>query len=318
MTKLDTIELTTSADYIQSLDTAKFTRSNITKSNGKSIINYSLDKKSTGIHRVSVNKTHNKVKFKISSKILGLNYSKGISLETIEEVVMQVNKNGIILRPEFINDCILNSVDVKNDLELSLMPYNYIQSLNHLIAPKFTKARYPSGISFNENIQQNAIRQTVYDKGFEMQKNKNFYKEFPSLTKEFEKTLRIESRLSSRATIRKYFKSNNLIEVLDSSNLNYIILNKIIDNQTKINSVLKTQEMNNSQEKNFTQVYYLNDIYNGDFSSIMTHIKGKLSANTKPSYQRKQVKKYLAMINNAKDQDSMQNIKEIQNALKER
>ena len=157
MTKLDTIELTTSADYIQSLDTAKFTRSSITKPNGKSIINYSLDKKSTGIHRVSVNKTYNKVKFKISSKILGLNYSKGISLETIEEVVMQVNKNGIILRPEFINDCILNSVDVKNDLELSLMPHNYIQSLNHLIAPKFTKARYPSGISFNENIQQNAI-----------------------------------------------------------------------------------------------------------------------------------------------------------------
>jgi hypothetical protein len=317
LTRLDTISLTISFDFIQRIEKKKFTRSKIVKSNGTKIIIYTLDNNTNGINKITYNETSNKVLINISSKILGLNYPKGICLDTIEQTNSIINKNGIVLLPEFINNSTLNSIDVKNDLSLSLMPENYIHSLYNLIAPKFTKTMYPSGISFNELIQEYPIRLTGYDKAFEMHKNKRFYKEYPILLNYFTNVLRLESRLSKRATIRKHLNSNYLIDVLNFNNLNYNTLTKIIDNQTSIKQVFNTNDMTNTQEKNFTQIYYLNEIYNGNFESIINHIKSKLGSNTKATYQRKQVKKYLAMINNSKDQNSIQNIVEIQNALRE-
>ncbi|WP_157972888.1 hypothetical protein [Aureibaculum luteum] len=254
------------------------------------------------------------VRINLSSKILGLDYPKGICIDTIEQVVTNINKSGIVLLPDFIKYSTLKSVDVKNDLKLS-SPKNYIQSLNNLIAPNFTKAKYPSGITFNENIQRTPLRLTGYLKGYEMLKHKSFYKHYPTLLGVFDDVLRIETRLSKMATIRKYLKSTNLVDVLNFKNLNYNTLTKIIDNQTKIQSILNTTNMTNPQEKNFAHIFYLNDIYNGDFESIMRHIKSKLSKNTKATHQRKVVKYNLALINNSKNQDTMQNIKEMQEAL---
>ena len=74
--------------------------------------------------------------------------------------------------------------------------------------------------------------------------------------------------------------------------------------------------MTNTEEKNFAQIYYLNDYYNGDFESIIKHIKSKLGKNTKATYQRNLVKKNLSMINNADDNFSHERIEEIRQALK--
>jgi predicted DNA-binding protein YlxM (UPF0122 family) len=74
--------------------------------------------------------------------------------------------------------------------------------------------------------------------------------------------------------------------------------------------------MTNTEEKNFTQIFYLNDYYNGDFESIMNHIKNKLGKKTKATYQRNNVKKYLSMINNADNNFSLERIEEIRHALK--
>jgi ubiquitin len=266
---------------------------------------------------VSINDNNSTIKIKVSSKILGVDYLKGINRNTIEQVRQEINKTGIILKPDFINNSILNLIDIKNDLRLSLEPNNYMQALNLLTSPKFTKAKYPTGITFNENIKSNQLRLTAYGKEYEMKLNKAFYNEFPSLINSFDNVLRLESRFSSRKTIRKYFNNCNLLKILNSKNVNYNSLLKIIDNQTSITPVFNTKTMKNTDEKNFTQIYYLNDIYNGDFNAIMNHIKSKLSSNTKATYQRTKVKTYLAMINNSKEQSTLPNIIELQNALKE-
>ena len=77
------------------------------------------------------------------------------------------------------------------------------------------------------------------------------------------------------------------------------------------------QNMTNSEEKNYAQIYWLNRLYNGDYHSILKHITNKLGSKTKASYQRKQTLKYLAMINNANDDYRKDNIEEIKSALKE-
>ena len=74
--------------------------------------------------------------------------------------------------------------------------------------------------------------------------------------------------------------------------------------------------MTNVEEKNFAQIFYLNGFYNGDFESIMRHIKSKLGKNTKATYQRNLVKKYLSMINNATDDFYLEKIDEIRELLK--
>jgi len=317
LTRLDTIEFTTHTDFIQSMDSSCFTVSNIDKPNGKHIVNYSLYNKKLGINKIIVNETFNYVKINASSSLLGLNYSQGICLNTLDEFIDKLNSIGLVLDKEFIIDCTIKKADIKNDLSLSKSPVDYISTLNQLTAPKFIKTKYPSSIVFNESIKTSPTRLTGYDKEYEMQLKKSFYYKYPELLGDFDNVLRIESRLSKPLTIRKYFGSNQLLDILNSSNLNYQILNKIINNQTKFNPLINTSQMKNTEEKNLAHIYYLNDRYNGDFQSIFNHIKSRLGGNTKASYQRKQALKYLAMINNANDDYSKENIEEIKSALKE-
>lgn len=316
MTQLDTIEFTTKTDFIQSMDSNKFNVSQIIKPNGLKIINHSLNERRPGINKLYINETFGKIKVNVSSKILKDNYVNGISIDTLDQLLYELNNTGIELHKDFINTCEVNKTDVKNDLKLTNEIDGYINTLNQLIAPKFIKTKYDTGIVFNEKIKAQPIRLTGYSKEYELKQNKIFYKELPHLVKLFDDVLRIESRLSTKATVNKYFKSNNLIEILNTSCINYNILDKIINHQTNFKPFINTLKMTNVEEKNFAQIFYLNGFYNGDFESIMRHIKSKLGKNTKATYQRNLVKKYLSMINNATDDFYLEKIDEIRELLK--
>ena len=192
-------------------------------------------------------------------------------------------------------------------------------TVNQLIAPKFVKSKYDSGIVFKEKIASTPSYLTMYDKQVEIAQNKNFYHNHPEILNSLSDTLRIEGKLNKSATVKKYFNTNDFINVLNSDcNLNHLLLYKVIDKQNKFKADIDFITMSNTDQRNYAFYKFLNDYYSGDFNAIMKHIKSGLGEKTKASYQRIQAKKYLAMINNATDQDSMQNIKEIQNALKER
>lgn len=295
----------------------KFKTSTINKPNGLEIINHSLLDKRIGLDTISINQTFQTVKIKGSSKLLGSNYKKGISISTIEQFTDEINKSGIELDQEYINDCSLQRVDIKNDLSLTKDAKYYIDAMNHLTAPKFYKTSYKTGISFNETISTNPIRLSGYNKGIELStKNKSFLKQYPILVNQFQGVLRVESSLPRTSVIKKYFGSNSLVDILSYNGLNHTVFKKIIDNQISFKPNYNTLEMTNTEEKNFAQIYLLNDKYNGDFNSILRHIKRKLGKNTKASYQRGQIKKYLAIINNNKNNETIENIREILDALK--
>lgn len=316
MTTLDTLEFTTNTDFIQSMDSSCFNLSEIHKPNGLIIRNHSLINKTPGVNRININETHRTVRIQASSKILGQNYKQGISNNTLEQFISEINKTGIILDKDFVRDCKLKLIHVKNDLTLLKEPIEYINTLNHLTAPNFYKTKYNTGIAFNEKIITTPIRFTCYSKEFEIKGNKSFYKIYPQFADDFNNVLRAESKLPKVSTIRKYFKSDNLIDILNTNNINHTLLDKVIQNQIKFKPFINTLNMSNTEEKNFTQIYYLNDIYNGDFDSIMHHIKSKLGEKTKATYQRNIVKKYLSIINNADENFSLGNIDEMREALK--
>ncbi|TXG36986.1 hypothetical protein [Seonamhaeicola maritimus] len=316
MTRLDTIEFTTKTDFIKSMDSKYFNVSHIKKNNGLNIINHTLNKRKLGVNKLSINSTFGTVKIGVSSKVLKDNYIKGICTDTLDQLLDEINNTGLELHKDFIHYSFVNKADVKNDLKLLNNTEDYINTLNQLIAPNFIKTKYDTGIVFNEKIQTKPIRLTVYSKEYEMQQSKTFYKEYPQLTNVFNNVLRIESRLPTKATVNKYIKSNSLLDILNTSGINYQIVDKIINHQINFKPYLNTFKMTNSGEKNFAQIYYLNDYYNGDFESIIKHIKSKLGKNTKATYQRNLVKKYLSMINNVDDNFCLEKIEEIKLALK--
>lgn len=319
MTSIDTIRLTTHTDYIQGLDSSLFYTSEIDKNNGLKFKTYSLEKKPIGISKLTINDLNDEVNIKLSSKILGSNYKEGICLNTLDQLRYELNKLGIEFSQDFIQSCIVKYVDVKNDLELSKDVNQYITSLDFLNAPRFIKTKYDTSVVFHEKIKTNPIRFTGYSKYDEIQDNKNkaFYKSFPELPIQFENVLRIESRMPNGSTVKKHFGSNNLLQILNKADVNYEILNKVIDNQTKTKPLLNLSKMTNTQEKKLGQIYLLNDQYNGDFDSIYKHIKNKYGKNTKVTGLKREIKEMLAIISNSRKDYNQENIIEMMSALKQ-
>jgi hypothetical protein len=281
------------------------------------IINHTLNTKPIGVNKININKTFENVTLNLSSKILGQNYYQGICLNTLEQLIEEIKKQGLTLDKDFINHSLLKFVDVKNDLSLTNQNTSlYFSSLSTLIAPKYTQTNYDSGVTFNQKALTNPIRCTIYDKQVEMQKDKAFYKTINLPLPEYP-MLRFETRFPKASTIKKHFKSNKLIEVLSKSNINYFVLDNIIDNQTDFKPILNTTNMTNTEEKNYAQIYCLNITYNGNFEQIIKHLKSKYSPNTKSTGLRTKVKKYLSIINNSNDNYNIDLLNEIRERLKE-
>lgn len=295
---------------------SSFVETSQKKPNGYKEVKYVLNKKKTGLKDVIINDTKGTIRINASSKILGSNYPKGINLNTLDQFIDELKLCGIELNKDFVNDCQLNRVDIKNDLKTEKETCLYINSLNQLISPKFIKTNYDTSIVFKERIKTNPLTFTGYSKMHEIESNKSLYKELPNMKASFKNTLRIETRLPKGKTISKYFKSRGLIEILSSSNFNLNILNKVIDNQTNFKPFVNIWNMTNAEEKSFAQIYYLNQYYRGDFNRIMNHIKNKLAKKTNASPYRKSVKKYLSVINNNSD-SFFEYLEEMRTKLKE-
>lgn len=312
---LDTIEFTSSTDFIRDMKFDKFVYSEVSKPNGLKFKNYSLDKMSLGLSKFIVSDFNSTFKCRLSSKILGCDYIQGLTIDNILKLNDTLSNHSIKLDEDFINYSTLNHCDIKSDLNLSKSSSVYLNSLSFLNAYDFTKTVYPHGITFNQNVIRNKLRATIYSKDYELKSNSKFYNQYPELIKDFDNVIRFESRFSTKTLISKYFNSLHLLDVLNSIDVNYNVFSKIIDNQTNFKPYYNLDNMTNTQEKNFAHIYMLNEMYNGDFNKIMNHIKNKLSKNTKASYQRSKVKEYLSIINND-SQSRIDDILEFHNALK--
>jgi len=315
--KLDTISLTTSTEYIRQADKHKFERNIKDKSNGHQMISHSLNTNAFGIGNASINETFNKVSLTLNSKLLGDNYHLGITLGTINQLVHNLSKEGLDLDPDFVNECKLKRIDVTDDIQITKPYSEYINSLNHLTAPKFTKTAYNTGIVFKEKLKHHKLYTTFYSKDFQPNNDKHFFKKYPEVMKHFDKTLRMETKLGKGGTISKHLNSVMLPEILSAESLNKQVLQKIISKQDSFPYLYETDEFSIAEEKDLIYTKYLNEVYNGDREAIKKHLKRKLGKNTKATYQLNKLDKYLYILNNSKDNSIKSNIQELTSSLQE-
>ncbi|WP_299154792.1 hypothetical protein [uncultured Christiangramia sp.] len=313
--KLDTVSLSLHTDYIINHNKTNYNHSQIRKPNGAVIDNYSLVTKSFGFESVCVNETYDYANLKFNSKILKDNYYKGICLETLDQIIDEIENHGLKLDPAFLDDSNIKMVHITDDISVLQHPAIYINALNNLIAPKFYKTVYDEGITFNEAIKNEKLYITVYGKEYQIKQDRRFFKAYPRQIDYFKNKLRVETKLSTRKTIHKHLDSYTLPEILASDSPNAHFLDKVIENQLSFPSIFSCGNISCTEEKNLIYSKYLFDLYNGNRKAIVKHIKNRLSIGTNPTYQLKQLDSYLAIIANSEDLFLKDNLNELRSKL---
>lgn len=298
MSVLDSMSFDMPIEAMKSINDLYFKTSKILIGDNQIAENKTLNVNKLGIEKLVINRNRDIISIKVNSKILGLNYPQGFCLNTLEQVIDEINTTGIVLNKDFFNDVMLKSCDLKNDIILDDTISKYITSLNHLTAPKLRKTLYPSGIVF-QGITAKSVRTTFYCKSLEI-KNSLYNKIYPQMKDYFNNCLRMESRFITKEKIIQHFDSNNIIDILNTKDINNNILKKIIGNQLTLPKLFDTFSMTNAEEKKFCQAKYLHEQYKGDYKMAAQHIKNKLGRNTKASTQMQDLNKYYNIINNSK------------------
>lgn len=309
--KLDTISLSTSIKNLQDFDKSRFTYSEIHKPNGLIVNNYALVRDGFGLERLNINMTYETVSLIVNSKILNENYSQGFVTNTLDQLLSELNNRGAKLNPDCLANCKLKRIDVTDDIPISKAPSVYFNALNHIIAPKFFKTVYDSGIVFKEKIANQFLHNTFYSKEFPTVQDRKFFRANPIAEQNFRDSIRMETKLSSASTIRKYLGNRNLTEILEERSINSLVLDKIIGKQFNFPSFICLDDLSSTEEKNLIYAQYLSTTYNGDRKKIADHIQRKLGKRTKASYQLQQLDKHLAILQNNKESFILDDINEL-------
>lgn len=313
--KVDTFSMSTSTANIQDFNKSIFTHSVIKKPNDLIISNYTLATKLMGIEKININETFENINITLNSKLLGKNYYKGFCIDTLEETLSKLNATGLKLDPYYLTDSIIKRVDITDDILISKRTGEYINSLNHLIAPKFFKTCYDTGIVFKEKLKSQKLYTTFYSKDYHSNQDKKFFKIYPKQLDYFQDRLRMETKLMTGSTVKKHLKTNNLLHILAQDSINLKVLDRLIGKQFEFPLKFETNNYSTSEEKNLIYTNYLNNLYNADRGQMVVHIKNKLSKRTKATYQLKQLDKYLSIINNNRTNSIKDNIEELRASL---
>ncbi|MFD0977845.1 hypothetical protein [Salinimicrobium gaetbulicola] len=313
--KLDTIQLKTHTGYLQDFDRSRFNHARIKKVNDLVVDNYSLAVKSFGMESLNVNETFDFVALQVNSKILKDQYSEGITINTLERLLAEVSALGVKLDPSFLEDCDLKRIDVADDISVTAPASSYFNSLNHLIAPKFYKTTYDSGIVFKEKIASQKLYTTFYSKESPSIQDKRFFKEYAKAALGFKNKIRMETKLSTAGTIKKYLSTSTLPEILQDTTLNAVAFDKIINGQLDFPGSITAENLTLTEEKHLIYAQYLFSFYKGDHKRIVEHVKRKVPSKTGTYYQLRQIERFLSILSNSKDSSIHANIEEVKSGI---
>lgn len=223
MLTFDKIKLVTSLSYITITDEDSFER----KGKGAEIHSLYFSMNFPFKLSLKVDYESGELVIEFTGKVLGQNYSRLISMETILECLQNINKlGGFVLDAEgIIYDSRVVSCDVTRDVDCDDIP-----SVTKFIAGnvrnrrKYTcRSKNNGNLIVEKNVDTSMYKRrlTIYDKHREMNMTKNSrYKEIYDIDEDaFEGKLRLEMNLGSMAQIRTVLKveDNELLSVLSSS-----------------------------------------------------------------------------------------------------
>ena len=192
-----------------------------------------------GYNYFEVNNIKNEVIIGTSAKLLKDGYSKGISINTFERFVDEINTPFMSIEPDVLLDnAEFLSIDVTDNLELS----NYNKAVSSVIQIGNMNASYTIkpynnnskiGYQAKRNVKSYKERQIGYNKLKELDQHKNrSFNHAYQIHKQFTpNTLRVETNLTSLKRIRNTLKVINtkMSSVLNSTaTVNYSIFERIM------------------------------------------------------------------------------------------
>lgn len=200
--------------------------------------------KVTGLKNIIHDKLSGETKIELSAKILRENYSDGISENSIENVVHNLNgNNAICFHPDkFIDDAIVLRCDVTDNLIVSRDIAEYISALSlYRINNKYTVDQYRrESIVFRNNAKSYRERMILYDKMSDVVNDKDMY---PILArgnriKDFKNVLRVESNHATFKQMRELFKITKCKYTMPTKHnqeIKYIQLSDVLQSRQKVN-----------------------------------------------------------------------------------
>ncbi|MBQ2248111.1 MAG: hypothetical protein II323_05055 [Tidjanibacter sp.] len=219
MIKLDKIKLVTHIDYIQIDNENAFEK--IIRNNN--IVQLKYHQQIPSLY-IELDFLDNELVIEFSGKILGKDYHKLISKDTIKQCFENINSIGICtLNVECIlNDSVVVKCDVTHDVvcedipQLTAFVSGNICSYRNYVCRQMRNGNFV--VEKNVTTKQYKKRLTIYDKDKEMKKNENrrFAREYDVDESVFKSKCRFEMNLNSVAQIKSALgiESNDLQSVL--------------------------------------------------------------------------------------------------------
>ena len=206
MLTFDKLKIVTNIDYIQIDDINRFQQT--IKNNTLTELKYNIT--SPYLLYIEIDYLEKELVIEFSGKILGSDYKKLISTETIRQCFENINSLGVCsLDVEAIlADAIVVKCDVTQDVYCADIPRvtNYIRSNISNYQSYAAKLLRNGNFVVDKNVttRQAKKRLTIYDKGKEMSKmeNKRFLEKYDVSAKDFRDVCRFEMNLNSIAQIK--------------------------------------------------------------------------------------------------------------------
>jgi len=241
MNTLDTVKVSVPMDGVRYIDHSRYRKDGSYNHQGGVLWEtHQMINPPVGLDWVKHKETQGIVEVKFSAKILGGDYGKLISLNTIEQAIDAINSTGAInLNPEVVvNQGIVFTVDSTQNLKVEGKVSDYVDALNTLrgndrFTPDIYRKDRNNGMVFRGKQKTVKERLIFYDKGKDVKRDKKLLGSVSNPARflaEFDGVLRCEQNHTSFDKIRKRFKipDNTLINVLQSeANPNYDLFQKI-------------------------------------------------------------------------------------------
>lgn len=272
MVNFDTLNLMLVGDScISNIDLNSFIESSETDQ-GHIISNKLMlknDQKTMGLKSIQIDKMKNEIKIELSAKILKENYFNLININSIENLVKNLNENlGIQFHlSKFIDDVIVLKCDSTNNLKVKNPISDYIKHLSlYRINDRYKVDDYKNeSIVFRNQARSFKERMIFYDKQSELKSDKEMMNILydSNRAKDFENVLRAECNFTSFKKIRETFgikgcKHKKL--TLHNQEIQYIQLVDLLN--SKENANFKIFEK--ITEKNLPTLF--TDYYNSGYS----------------------------------------------------
>lgn len=323
MITADTIKVEVARDAVPSHNPDFFGVHSHETTDGK-IIRFDRMEKGRPLGLTRVDLYDEKAQFLFSAKILGSDYYRGITSETVQRVPDLLSRSGNI---EVRETAFLDTAKVfRFDVAVNTRPSNlrdaiYAASLGSLNS-RWRYSNYGAardeGFVFAHRSKSRNVRLSGYDKFREMNSRKEVKHAEELRSDLLNGVLRIETQLTSYAEMRKYLDVGTVGEdvllfdaLRSSANPNLRVFDEVIYSVTAGADarILEIGEMWNSlrnngmrQTKEIWFMKHVFDLYEGEWQRIEEFIRFAYASN--PSREIGKWKKALAMWKLAKEQDT--------------